>query len=294
MSPTLDDATLVETALRILKPDWADRPVSRFDYLPGGYTNRNYRIEIGDGVYALRVVERSVPVTYEPSPDHRKSQVTEERYLQIAAAPDVVAHDVDTGHLLTRWIVGSVLAQAQPTPREAGAYLAALHRQIPMGVRRYDYRQEVAAMFRRAERVDPPVAECFEDLQWAPTVRCGCHNDLNPWNIIRTATPERPAERFRTLDWETAGDNDPLFDLAGLCLGLDWDEAAALACLGSYQAHGGTVETDVDRLADTMRAFLIREYAWALAQVAIGNDGDAIREQARTTRAALVGGEQAR
>ena len=290
----MDDATRVETALRTLKPDWARRPVSRLDYLPGGYTNRNYRIEIGGGVYALRVVERSVPATYERSPDHRESQITEGRYLRIAAAPDVVAHDFDTGHLLTRWIVGSVLAQAQPTPQEAGAYLAALHGQIPMGVRRYDYRHEVATMFGRAKQVDPLVAERFEDLQWAPTVRCGCHNDLNPWNIIRTASAEKPAEHFRTLDWETAGDNDPLFDLVGLCLGLDWDEAAALACLGSYQAHGGTVEADVQRLRDTTRAFLIREYAWAVAQIAIGNDGDAIREQARSTRAALVGGEQAR
>ena len=289
MSSTPGDAALVDAALRTLKPDWAGTPVSRLDYLPGGYTNRNYRIEIGGGVYALRVVHRPAPGTDGFRSDHRDLQMIEDRYLRIAAAPDVVAHDLDSGHLLTRWIDGRLLAQAPPTPQEGGTYLAALHRQIPTGVRRYDHRREVAGMLRRAGEIDPLVLQCFRDLAWIPTRRRGCHNDLNPWNIIRTAH-SAPGEHFRTLDWETAGDNDPLFDLAGLCWGLDWDETGMRDCLGAYQAAGGEVETDDDRVADTMRAFLIREYAWAVAQIADGNDREEIREQARTTRDALVGG----
>ena len=277
----------MDAALRTLKPDWAGTPVSRIDYLPGGYTNRNYRIEIGDGVYALRVVDRRG--THGLPPDYRDRQVVEGRYLQVPAAPDVVAHDVDSGHLLTRWIDGRLLVRAPPTPQEAGAYLEALHRQIPTGIRRYDHWQEVSGMLRRGGEIDPLVAQCFGDLRWAPTCRRGCHNDLNPWNIIRTAS-SAPGGYFRTLDWETAGDNDPLFDLAGLCMGLDWDETETLDCLRAYQAAGGEVEADTGRLADTMRAFLIREYAWAAAQIAIGNDREEIREQARTTRDALVDG----
>lgn len=286
----MDDATRVDAALRILKPDWAGRRISRIDYLPGGYTNRNYRIQGQDGIYALRVVENPAPGAHGP---YRDSQVGEARYLRIAAAPDVVAHDIDTGHLLTRWIEGPVTAQVPPTPDEAGTYLAALHRQIPRGIRRYDYQREVETMIGRAERVDPLVAECFETLGWAPTDYCGCHNDLNPWNIIRTALPGGArGQTFRTLDWETAGDNDPLFDLAGLCIGLDWNEAEALDCLRSYCAQGGRIEADANRVAETMRAFLVREYAWAVAQIANGNDRDPIRDQARATRDALAARER--
>lgn len=287
MSSTLDDATLIDAALRTLKPDWAGTPVSRVDYLPGGYTNRNYRIEIGGGSYALRVVDRRG--TNGLGPDYRDVQLAEGRYLQIAAAPDVVAHDPDTGHLLTQWIDGPLLSQAPPTPQEAGVYLEALHRQIPRGIRRYDHWQQVTGMLQRAGEIDPLIVQCFQDLGWTPTCRRGCHNDLNPWNIIRS-TSSPPGGQFRTLDWETAGDNDPLFDLAGLCWGLDWDETETLDCLGAYQAAGGEVETDRDRVADAMQAFLIREYAWAVAQIAMGNDREEIREQARATRDALVGG----
>ena len=212
--------------LTTLMPAWGSHEVQRIDYLPGGYTNRNYRVEVRDHAYVLRVVDQAGP------------RSSERDYLALDIAPDVVAYDALRGHLLTRWIPGHVLADSPPSPGEAGEYLADLHARIPLGLNRYDYNREVTSMFRRARQVDPAVRACFEATAWRPATWRGCHNDLNPWNIIRVEGGKE-AVGFRTLDWESAGDNDPLFDLVGLCVGLGWGMDAALACHDAYR-QGGT------------------------------------------------------
>ena len=266
---------LVKEILTALMPAWSSHDVRRIEYLPGGYTNRNYRVEVQDHAYVLRIGGRTKP---------RRCELD---YLHLDIAPDVVAYDAHHGHLLTRWIPGQVLADSPPSPSEAGEYLADLHARIPSGLNRYDYTREVATMFGRARKVDPTVQVCFERTAWRPTTWRGCHNDLNPWNIIRVEGGSG-ALRFRTLDWESAGDNDPLFDLVGLCVGLGWGMADAHACHDAYRQGGIGICATNTRLGDTFRAFLVREYAWAVAQLAIGNDRDEIRAQVATSRDALA------
>ena len=274
MSRPLNE-TVVREILTALMPTWGSHEVQRIEYLPGGYTNRNYRVERLDQAYVLRVVERARP------------RSAERDYLALDIAPDVVAYDARRGHLLTRWIPGQVLADSPPSPGEAGEYLADLHARIPLGLNRYDLHREVTSMLRRARRVDSAVQACFEATAWQPATWRGCHNDLNPWNIIR-AGGGKEAPRFRTLDWESAGDNDPLFDLVGLCVGLGWGMDAALACHDAYRQGGPGIGATETRLRDTFRAFLIREYDWAVAQLAVGNDRDEIRAQVATSRDALT------
>lgn len=272
MVPAVELERIV-AALRELVPTWRGPPRS-VEYLPGGYTNRNYRIEMAHGTYVLRLAERV-------------ANRHERRYLDAAAAPDVIAYDQTRGHLLTRWIDGDVLAEAPPTPAEAGAWLAQLHGEIPIGLQRYDFAEEVVRMFRVAERdggLDGEVAATFQQLNWQPARWQGCHNDLNPWNIIRTQANADVS--FRVLDWETAGDNDPLFDLAGLSLGLDWDLVQTTACLRTFERHA-TTRTAPARLRQTLCAYRIREYAWATAQIVTGNGRAEIREQAETMAAAV-------
>ena len=269
----------LEALVRRLVPDWQGVAIGRIAYLPGGYTNRNYRVEVAGRTYALRIVQHGVP------------RPGERRYLSTASAPEVVAYDPGRGHMLTRWIEGSCIDEAPPEPDEAGVYLAELHRQIPTGIRRYDFAAEVAAMLRRAQAGgldDPEVTDHLRRLAWSPSRWCGCHNDLNPWNVIRDAGGSGGAARFRTLDWESAGDNDPLFDLVSLCVGLGWGLPKMSACLAAYQSCGGTVAATSARLRDTVTAFHIREYAWAVAQIAVGNDRDEIRAQADSMRETLA------
>lgn len=262
-----------------LLPAWPRTPPARIEYLPGGYTNRNYKVRIGSAAYALRLVEGRSP---DPA---------EQRYLALDMAPQVVAYDAARGHMLTRWIDGEVAANAPLSPEEAGAYLAALHNAVPRGLRDYDHAAEIGAFFRQAQQgrtLDSDVAAAFERWRWRPATVCGCHNDLNPWNIIRA---NQPPGRLYTLDWESAGDNDPLFDLAGLAIGHGWQLDAARACLDAYaeqRAIALPAALREERLREALRAYQIREYAWAAAQLAGGNVRDEIKEQAETMRRAVL------
>ena len=265
--------------LSALLPAESETRPTRIEYLPGGYTNRNYKVQVGEATYALRVVEG------------RQPHAAEQGYLALDIAPDVVAYDSTHGHLLTRWIAGDVVANAPMSVDEAAAYLAALHSALPLGPRRYRYAAEVGGFFAQAQQsglLHQDVATAFERLRWRPSMLCGCHNDLNPWNIIRTTDGD---PRFRTLDWESAGDNDALFDLAGLALGTDWPISDALTCLDAYCERRPIALPKAAREArfrDTLCAYRIREYAWAVAQLAAGNARDEIKAQAETMRQAVL------
>ena len=275
------EANAVRRVLADLVPAWAETPLEHIEYLPGGYTNRNYRLQIDGAAFVLRIVEGH--------PTHP----AENAYLDLAAAPDVVARDARHGHLLTRWIDGTVVADAPLSPAEGAVYLADLHDMVPLGIRRYDYAAEIGAFFQRAQaagRLDADVQSAFDELRWRPTLACGCHNDLNPWNIIRV--PDANAQgAFRTLDWESAGDNDPLFDLAGLALGLGWSTDEALACLHAYcqrRRIPRLAPSPEARFDAALCAYRIREYAWAAAQIATGADRAEIREQEASMRRAVL------
>ena len=264
---------------RQLLPTWSGQAALAIEYLPGGYSNRNYRLDVDGARYALRIV------------DGAKPRAHERRYLAVAQAPDVVGYDEQTGHMLTRWIDGQVLASSRPDPAEGGRYLAQLHAEIPAGIRRYDYPLEIQDLLAGVRSPDADVVSRFHELAWTAREQCGCHNDLNPWNVIRTPrNGERPS--FRTLDWEFAGDNDPLFDLVGFGLGLQWTTAQLAACVTAYAGtpagQARPLHATGKRLADTVCAYRIREYAWAVAQITAGNDRPEIIEQATTMRRAVV------
>ena len=265
---------------RQLLPHWPVRADCRIEYLPGGYSNRNYRLDIDGAAYALRVV------------DGVKPRAGERRYLAVAAAPDVVGYDAQTGHMLTRWIDGQLLAASPPSPAEGGRYLAELHAEIPSGIRRYDYQAEIETLLADAVSPDRDVVSRFRQLAWSASEHCGCHNDLNPWNVIRASRAGAGQTRFRTLDWEFAGDNDRLFDLVGLGHGLEWTSAQLAACAVAYAGtppgRALPLHATPRRLTDTVCAYRIREYAWAAAQIGLGNDRPEIIEQAVAMRRAIV------
>jgi len=55
------------------------------------------------------------------------------------------------------------------------------------------------------------------------------HNDVNPTNLVYDG------EHLLLLDWDTAGPNDPLYDLATLAVFLRMDEDTCRALLGAYE-----------------------------------------------------------
>ena len=71
------------------------------------------------------------------------------------------------------------------------------------------------------------------------------HNDVNPTNLVYDG------ENLLLLDWETAGPNDPLYDLAAIAVFLRMDEGTCLKLLAAHD--GESVSTLPARFAYNRR-----------------------------------------
>ena len=255
--PETDVERVAETILRLM-PAWRGQRIERVGYLEGGYANDNYRFEYGGGSFVVRIVRGPA-----------RPRDAEMRFLELGIAPRVVAADPVRGDLITRWIDGTLLAEVHAEPHEAAMYLRELHDIVPRGIRRYNAVQVVRDYARDAP-VSRMAAKALRQLDWSVTQTAGCHNDLNPWNVIRCG------ESWRTLDWEFAGDNDPLFDLVGLGYGMAYGEDAFDALVAAYYADRPSDK----RLVETRILYQLREHTWAQRQMRIGNPHDGVAAQA--------------
>jgi len=57
------------------------------------------------------------------------------------------------------------------------------------------------------------------------------HNDVNPTNLVYDG------ESLLFLDWETAGPNDPFYDLAAISVFLRMDEVTCQRLLAAYEGE---------------------------------------------------------
>jgi len=246
-------------------PAWREERIESIEYLTGGYANDNYMFEYGGERFVVRVVGE---------PEGPRD--AEMRYLDLPIAPQVIAADRLRGDLITRWIDGALLAESRAEPDEAAIYLKELHDTVPRGIRRYDPVQVVRDYANDAP-VSNVAAIALRQIDWQMDATTGCHNDLNPWNVMRCG------QSWRTLDWEFAGDNDPLFDLVGLGYGMSYNDDALDALVAGYYRNRPSDR----RLLDMRILYLLREHAWAARQVRLGNPRDEVAEQVVTTEREL-------
>ena len=258
----------VDEILRVLErllPDHAR--VTDIDYLTGGYSNQNYRVCIGRQNLVLRLCRR-VP----------RDPEAEISYLTQPHSPRLVAYDRSTGHMATILVEGTLLVREPFSVEESAHYLRQIHATIPCGIRTHDPVAVCLDHFRKSN-INNELREFVETTRWRARQETGCHNDLNPYNIIRESDGSAV-----TLDWEFAGDNEKLFDLVNLCHGLGYSDEEFEECAALYVEH--LYETEF--LILTRLIFLVREHSWALAQIALGNDRSEIRAQAKEAEAEFL------
>lgn len=272
--------------VRRLMPDWDASGVSSFIYLEGGYSNDNYRFEYHGERYVLRAprrpdadreLERSIYAPAGGPEGHRGGQPGAYTARRQRNMPEVVAFDGATGDMISRWVSGRLLADLHLDGEQLVEYLLCLHADMPHTERRYD---PVARARANLQHADPPrwIEALAANLTWAPETVSVCHNDLNPWNIIRS-----PGGDWVTLDWETVGQNDPLFDLVNIHQGADLDQTLLPALAERYFGHAVAPA----RLHACLTAFWLRETTWAMAETAAGNDRPEIVAQQRLGTARL-------
>ncbi len=227
--------------------------------LGGGITNRNFRVEVGDEAFVLRIGgEDTQLLGIDRSAEHAASCVAAE----LGLAPEVVAFLEPEGYLVTRYVDGVV---GRVDVAQVGETLRRLH-DGPAIPNRFDSFRVVEAYRAIAEERGvgiPPVYERASELarrierQRRDAALRPCHNDLLNANFIDDGA------RLWIVDWEYAGMGDPFFDLGNFAVNHELDADGEQLLLEAY----GSVEGEALVLMRFMSDF--REAMWGVVQQAI-------------------------
>jgi thiamine kinase-like enzyme len=227
--------------------------------LGGGITNRNFRVEVGNETFVLRIGgEDTQLLGIDRGSEHVASRVAAE----LGLAPEVVAFLEPEGYLVTRFVAGEVGRVDVP---QVGAALRRLH-DGPAIPSRFDSFRVVEAYRAIAEKRGVAVPSRFgwaseiarrieEHRRDAPIVPC--HNDLLNANFIGAAG------RLWIVDWEYAGMGDPFFDLGNFAVNHELDADGEWSLLESY----GSGDAEALTLMRFMSDF--REAMWGVVQQGI-------------------------
>jgi thiamine kinase-like enzyme len=258
---TLDDAV---AALRPVLGEPESAPV----LLEGGITNRNYRLRWGGRDCVLRLPGKETALL-------GIDRATERDATRAAAgiAPDVIAFEPRLECLVTTFIAGRPVGEGElrgPLLDEVATALRSVHAGPRLGYA-FSPWQRIARYRATAIRRQMPLPPGFDDVSDAaarisaalgPRASAPCHNDLLTANFLHDGA------RVRILDWEYAGQGDPLFDLANLASNNSFDEDCEERLLAAYYgAPPSAGQLAALRLMRLMAAFW--EAMWAVVQSAV-------------------------
>ena len=264
-----DEKELRSLIIKML-PEWRDDSLLSFKYLDGGFTNNNFVFERRYHNLTKKYVLRS-PVVAQPL-QNRVNEFDIYQSLGANISPDLVAFDIESGTMITRYAEGKLLIDSPAShhePDKLVEYIKSLHRVLPKTERCYDLSNLMSVYVPTFNEKDFPEIKRLK--QYA-----SCHNDLNPWNII-VKSPS-----WITLDWESFGLNDPVFDIVTLCMGLNSTEEVLK---DSVEQYCGAL--DPRRLHHNLLSFWLREWGWAKHQISNGNIKTGIIEQERISSVRL-------
>jgi thiamine kinase-like enzyme len=257
----------------ITRMGWASRQDLVVEALPGGITNVNYRVSVGDQIYVVRI----------PGDDSGRLGIDRPREHachaaahQAGVAPEAVAFFKDTGILVTRFIPGTAVPADE-------MHQPSMLRRVAEAVRRYHTGPAFPGTFSPFQTVRdylawsaPRGAPLPERFDWMlaqanrldaalgpPDPPRPCHNDLLRANFIADG------DRVWIIDWEYAAMGDLFFDLGNFAVHhLLTDEEEAVL-LHAYFGH--VTPTAVARLKLMKIISDLREAMWAMVQVTVSH-----------------------
>jgi len=241
--------------------------------LAGGTTNQNFRVDVGDRSYVIRIPgERTALLGV----DHDVEVEVARRAADLGIGPPVFGKLPGYPTLITTLVPGDHARStadfaAPPRLESVVAAVAKLHRSGPVKGE-FPIHRIVERHARDAEQHGATIPALYDDLHElssdierafaaSPQPAVPCHNDLIPGNVLFDD------DRVWLLDYEYAGMNDGFFDLANLSvnvgLGSDDDERVLTAYFGRV------TRADWARLQLMKVLSEMREGMWAVVQQAI-------------------------
>ena len=254
-----------------LVPGWR-ASIHSVTVLPGGITNRSYRVGTTTGDFVVRVPGAQTELL---GIDRRAEASITIAAAQLNIAPAVLCQIPAFGTVVSDFVDARPLDPADiALPTVLGPIIDVLRRlhshppiihEFPIFqiVRRHDddarrlsaSHSETAALLHLAARIETaiPLHERLSTL---------CHNDLLPANILLS-----PHGRVWLIDYEYAGMNHAMFDLANLSINASFDAGSDERLLHQY--FGRITATTWAQLHLFKIVSELREGLWGLVQSAI-------------------------
>jgi aminoglycoside phosphotransferase (APT) family kinase protein len=253
----------------IIDEIWGSRTGLRIAPITAGITNRNYRVDVADESFVVRVPGRDTELLGIDRPAEFEAASAA---AQAGVAPPVYAFLPERRCLVTRFVDGvPVPSDDLERPEILAAVIraiGAIHAMPPLRST-FDPWEVVADHCRvAADRgVEVPVEHvgAFEQLERIRRAfdaggggAVACHNDLLNANLIRAG------DRIVIVDYEYAGMNDRFFDLGNFSINNGLSEEARGRLLRGY--FGEVTPWHVACLALMRIVSDFREATWGLAQ----------------------------
>lgn len=265
-------------ALELLPGDGAG--VRSWRRAPAGLANQTWEVELDGGAQLAVQVEGDWARTR--GADRASTLAVCRLAGACGVAPPVLVADAASGTLIQEWVSGTSplnlardLSKLVATLRRFhGLPLSLPERSASIWIGRYTADLTAESGLSLADALGPGLAALAErllaDLEHEPRALVPCHNDLVPENILVTSS------RVVLIDFEWAGANEPLDDLAGLWV---WSGEELDVLEELVDEYTGFV-SPVERLR-ARRLALLRHVVDAVWHVLRGEDATASRERAR-------------
>ena len=239
----------------------------RIDRLGGGITNHNFRVDVGEESYVLRIGGKDTQLL---GIDRRAEHAAACAAAAAGVGPEVIAFVEREGALVTRFIDGRPISRDEMRRPDAIAAvaeaLARFHSATALPAR-FDSFRVVEAYAAAVERHGAKVPAAYDEAHRlavrierirGPQPPRPCHNDLLNANFIREA------DRIWIVDWEYAGMGDVFFDLANFAVNHELEAEHEDELLRCYFG----VRRETDAAALTLMRFMsdFREAMWGVVQ----------------------------
>jgi thiamine kinase-like enzyme len=232
--------------------------------LPGGITNRNYKVVTPHGAFVARLSSSgSELLAIDRDNEYRNSLAA----AAAGAGAPVIEYRPQDRLLVVGYIEGRTFGAADVAAAENIPRIAAACRRLHAGERfgndfdMFDIQRGYLAVarargFRVPDRYDdlrPQVDAAEKALAVRAEGTVPCHNDLLAANIIDDG------DRIWLIDYELSGNNDPCFELGNIAAESHLSDDALGELVTAYYGHPRRSKTARARLLG-----LVGMYGWTL------------------------------
>ena len=258
-------------------PLFAGRPASAFSIEPmGGLTNTNHKVTLDGQSYVLRIAGRGIGETI----DRRAEETNIAIIAPTGINAEVLFMDPSDGLQLTRFVNDARTLEIGDfedleTVCRAARLLRRVHAVAQPFATAFDvfamidgYLERLLAIRGRIPAGFADIAEEVEAVRRVfaanPAVLVPCHCDPLPDNFLVSG------RAMYLIDWEYAGNNDPMWDLGDLAVEAEFDARRDGVLLAAY-FDGEAAAGQAGRMAIYKALSDLLWSLWADIQVAEGN-----------------------